>query len=103
MPPDKVFEMATLKNAEAIGMGDRIGSIEPGKEADIVILKPKTYTRLTRDNVVAQLIGFGTGSWVDTVLIGGRTVVSGGKVLTVEEEDVMRRAREESIRLWEKG
>ena len=103
MPPDKVFEMATVKNAEAIGMGDRIGSIEPGKEADIVILKSKTYTRLSRDNVIAQLVGFGTGSWVDKVLVGGRTVVSDGKVIVVEEEEVMRRAKEESIRLWEKS
>ncbi|HIE23925.1 MAG TPA: amidohydrolase [Candidatus Korarchaeota archaeon] len=102
MPPQVVLEMATLNNAIAVGMGERIGSIEPGKEADIAILKPKTYTKLAPDNVIAQLVGFGTGSWVDTVLVAGKILVSGGKVLKVDEEEVIGRAKEESSRLWER-
>ncbi|RLG46617.1 MAG: amidohydrolase [Thermoproteota archaeon] len=101
MPPQLVFEMATINNAVAIRMDDRIGSIEPGKEADIVILKPKTYTKITSENAIAQLVGFGAGSWVDTVLVGGKVIVSQGNVLTVDEEEVRERAKEESSRLWE--
>jgi len=101
MPAEKVLEMATIDNARALGMDHLIGSIEPGKKADILILDYKPPTSVGKSNVVSHIVTYVRGSDVDTVIINGRIVVMEGRVLTVNEEEVLIRAREEALRLWE--
>ena len=101
MPADVVFEMATVNNARAIGMEREIGSIEPGKKADIVVLDYRPPTPLTPENVLAHLVTFADGSRVRDVIVDGRVIVRDGSVLTVDEEEVREKAREQAMRLWE--
>ncbi|MEM2114651.1 MAG: amidohydrolase family protein, partial [Candidatus Caldarchaeum sp.] len=96
MPAETVFKMATENGAETLGI--KAGRLEKGYKADIVVVKNMFPTPVTIDNVVAQLVVYGSGSWVDTVVVDGKVVVEDGEALTVNEQN----AREESIKAAEK-
>lgn len=103
MPADLVFRMATIDNARAVGMDRLIGSVEPGKRADLVVLDYRPPTPLTPENVLAHLVTFCSGSRVRDVVVDGRIVVRGGELLTADEAEIRERAREEARRLWARG
>jgi 5-methylthioadenosine/S-adenosylhomocysteine deaminase len=82
--------MATIRGAQAIGKGNLIGSIEVGKQADLVVHDrrgPQFVPRST--DPVLQLIWASDGRSVRDVVIAGRQVVSGGRCVTVDL-DAMR-------------
>ena len=86
--------LATIRGAEAINKADIIGSLEPGKQADIVVHStagPQFLPRST--DPVLQLIWASDGRSVSEVLIAGRLVVTGGQCRTVELDDLREQAR----------
>jgi cytosine/adenosine deaminase-related metal-dependent hydrolase len=78
-----VLEMATLGGAKSIGMGDFIGSITPGKRADLLITKCLSTRLSPIYDPVAALVNYANGSDIDTVFINGEIVKSGGKLVGV--------------------
>lgn len=94
MPPEKVFEMATINGAKGALWDKEIGSLEPGKKADLVLfdLKKPEWMPLY-NNPLGNLIYSATGNSVDTVLVAGRVLVQGGKALTINEEKVYSETR----------
>jgi len=89
-----VVEMATIDGARALHMEKEIGSLEAGKKADLVLIDLDEPNAVPMYDVYAQLAYALKGSDVDTVVIGGRVVMRARKVLTVNEEEVMAKARE---------
>ena len=89
LPPEKLLEMITIDGAKACLMSDRIGSIEVGKRADIVLFDINRVDWHPLHNPVSNLIYSTTGSSVDTVLVDGRIVVKEGRVVTVSEAEVI--------------
>ncbi len=90
MPAWRVLRMATIDGAKALGLGDRIGSIESGKEADIIFidLRAKTMMPVVKHpvrNYVPNLVYSARGSEVCRVMVAGRTLYRDGKFLTVDE------------------
>ncbi len=99
LPAPAVLELATLGGARALSLADRIGSITPGKEADLVLVDLE-HPRLTpRHDVLSLLAYSGQDGDVDTVLVAGRVVVRDGRVLTVDEERVRAEAAARARRL----
>lgn len=84
--------MATRLGAEVIGMGDRIGSLEPGKLADIISVDISTPRATPLYEVHAQLVYALKGSDVTDVMVNGKMIVEGRKVLTINEAPVLKRA-----------
>jgi 5-methylthioadenosine/S-adenosylhomocysteine deaminase len=82
----QAFELATIAGAEAIGMADRIGSIEVGKQADLVIHRTDTPAWTPRGDVGLQLVWGTDGRSVRDVLVAGRQVVADGRVVSVDTE-----------------
>lgn len=83
--------MATVNGARAVGLSDRIGSLEVGKRADLVIRTndlPESHP--PTDPIAAILYAAGSRS-VDTVVIDGRVVLEGGQPTLVDAEKVYRR------------
>jgi len=79
----EVLEIATIGGARAVGLGDVIGSITPGKRADLLITRCNS-TRLTPvHDPVAALVLFANGSDVDTVFVDGKIVKRDGKLTNV--------------------
>ncbi len=79
------FEWATVAGAEAVGMVDRIGSIEPGKLADLVIHDASGPQWAPDADVALQLVWGTDGRSVRDVLVGGQVVVRDGRSTMVDE------------------
>jgi cytosine/adenosine deaminase-related metal-dependent hydrolase len=85
------LRMGTANGAQAVpAWRGKIGKIKPGYRADLVLLKPNLQLRPLRD-IVNQLVFCETGQSVDTVLVDGKVVVEGGRLLGVDEETLIRR------------
>jgi 5-methylthioadenosine/S-adenosylhomocysteine deaminase len=91
---EKVVEMATIDGAKSIGLGDEIGSIEPGKKADIVLLNFRKPNTIVMHNPVSALVYCATQENVDTVIIDGKIVMERRKIKTVDEEAILEKAQE---------
>jgi 5-methylthioadenosine/S-adenosylhomocysteine deaminase len=93
-----VFEMATRGGARAIGMGDKLGTIRPGFLADLVLIETRAPHLTPLHDPLAALVYSARGSDVRTVIVGGETVVKDGTVTTLDEDEVLARARERANR-----
>jgi cytosine/adenosine deaminase-related metal-dependent hydrolase len=103
IPPGKILEMATIDGARALGMDDRIGSLEPGKEADVIVVNLFQPHLVPFFMEVHRLAYYARGSDVETVIVAGQVLMEDRKVLTVDENDVLEWADEEArhtIRLF---
>lgn len=89
-----VLRWATLEGAKANGLDHKVGSLTPGKQADIVMLRTdRLNVTPLNDPVTAVVAGMDTGN-VDTVLIAGRVMKRVGKLTHVDWPAVMRQADE---------
>jgi 5-methylthioadenosine/S-adenosylhomocysteine deaminase len=80
------LEMATIGGARAAGMADRIGSLEVGKAADVVIHDGTAPQWRPRGDPVQQLVWTAQGRTVRDVFVAGHVVVRGGRCTTVDED-----------------
>lgn len=84
MSPRDVLACATIEGAKANGLDDRTGSLTPGKQADIVLLRTDLLNVAPlNDPVTAIVVGMDTAN-VDTVLIAGHVLKRGGRLLHVD-------------------
>jgi cytosine/adenosine deaminase-related metal-dependent hydrolase len=92
MPPERTLEMATRLGAEALLLDDAIGSIEPGKRADLVLYDLDTPEWRPLLNPVNNLVYAASGASVRTVLIDGKVVLDDGRLTTLDERALYERA-----------
>jgi 5-methylthioadenosine/S-adenosylhomocysteine deaminase len=100
LPDDFVLRMATIEGAKALQKEDEIGSLEPGKKADIVLIDDRSTVPLFEANVVNYLVGTCERVDVNSVIIDGQVVMKDGKFLLLDEEEVREMTKEEAIKLW---
>lgn len=91
------FAVATCGGAEALGLGDLVGSIEVGRRADLVVFDGTAPAWTPRGDLALQLVWGAPSGTVRDVLVDGRPVVRDGRVTTVDlaalrEEAAGRRA-----------
>jgi 5-methylthioadenosine/S-adenosylhomocysteine deaminase len=90
----KVLLMATRWGAEVLGLGHKVGSIEKGKIADIIIINLKKPHLTPLYDVYSHIVYAAMASDVETVMVNGKVVVSGGKLVTADESEILYRAQE---------
>lgn len=95
----EALELATVRGAEAIGMGHLIGSLEPGKLADLVVHDATGPRWTPRGDVAQQLVWSSDGRGVRDVLVDGRIIVRDRTCVTVDVDTVCGAAQEASDRL----
>ena len=111
IPAETSVELATITGACALGMDDKIGSIEPGKRADLVLFDTRRPEWRTLFNPVNNLVYSADGRSVHTVIVDGRVVVRDHTPTFVDEweliqevqsfgADMMRRAGVEFASRW---
>ncbi|MHB8071565.1 MAG: amidohydrolase family protein [Candidatus Cryosericum sp.] len=106
MPPEQVLSMVTCDAAKALGMGDELGTLEPGKRADIVIVdlghdlfaQPGAHT-----NPYCRLVYESSADDVVCTIINGKIVYQNGKVLNCDEAALAEQANTELVRILEKA
>ena len=99
MPPEHVLEMATINGAKGAGLGDEIGSVEVGKQADLVLFDTQRPEWQPLYNPVSNLVYAAPGNTVDTVLVGGRVVLKGGHPTLIDEAIVYGEVKKMQKRL----
>ena len=90
---ETALEMATIEGARAIGLEKEIGSIEPGKRADLTIIDTEKPNFYPINRVHSQLVYCGRAENVDTVIINGKVVMENGIVRTVDVQKVLEKAQ----------
>jgi 5-methylthioadenosine/S-adenosylhomocysteine deaminase len=99
----EVLRWATLEGARANGLDHKVGSLTPGKQADLVLLRTdRLNVTPLNDPITAVVAGMDTGN-VDTVLIAGRVMKRGGTLLHVDWPAVMRQADDARQHVIEKS
>jgi 5-methylthioadenosine/S-adenosylhomocysteine deaminase len=93
MPARDVFRLATMGGAAALSLGDRIGSIEAGKLADVVVVDVEPAQRPIYD-VYSHLVYVTKGASVRTTIVQGQVIMRDRRMVTVNEEEVVARALE---------
>lgn len=88
MPPETALEMATINGAQGARMADQIGSIEVGKQADLVLFDTRRPEWQPLYNPVSNLVYSATGSSVSTVMVAGEVVVREGNLTRIDEAAV---------------
>ncbi|HJO82988.1 MAG: amidohydrolase family protein [SAR202 cluster bacterium] len=93
IPAETAVELATLRGAEALGLGDEIGSIEEGKLADLVLFDTRRVEWRTLFRPVSNLVYNADGRSVHTVIIDGRVVVEDHTPNFVDEWELIQRVQ----------
>jgi 5-methylthioadenosine/S-adenosylhomocysteine deaminase len=89
-----VVEMATIEGAKALHMDKEIGSLEPGKKADLIVMGLDAPNAVPIYDLYSQLAYSLKANDIETVVIGGRIVMRDKKLLTVDEPAAIAKARE---------
>lgn len=101
--PQQVIEMATINGAQIYGLGDKLGSIEIGKQADLVILHPEPrVTPILPDGVYGYIVYGCTAHDVEHVFVNGKQLVENHEVIAIKSEAVEKALNRVVPILWEK-
>jgi 5-methylthioadenosine/S-adenosylhomocysteine deaminase len=98
LPAWVALRMATIEGAQAIGLGEEIGSLEAGKQADLILvdLKALNLSPVLDEpvrNIVPNLVYAGSGHEVKTAVVAGRVLMRDREVLTADEASVRAEAQ----------
>jgi atrazine chlorohydrolase/5-methylthioadenosine/S-adenosylhomocysteine deaminase/melamine deaminase len=96
LSPQCVIDMATIDGARALGLDDRIGSLEVGKRADVIVCRLDRPQTTPVHDVMATLLFQAYGSEVETVLVDGQLLLREGKLMWANESEVCRDAQRRS-------
>ena len=107
MPAWEVLRMGTIEGARAMGLGDHIGSLEVGKQADLIVVDVNTANILPIIDapvrtLVPNLIYAGTGKEVQTMVVAGRIVMRDREILTLSESEVRAEAQHQAELIGER-
>jgi 8-oxoguanine deaminase len=94
--------LATIEGARCLGRDDELGSLEPGKLADVALWRLDDLDHAGIEDPIAALV-LGRPREVDTLLVGGRPIVEGGELRTADADAVAADAARQSRRLRERA
>jgi 5-methylthioadenosine/S-adenosylhomocysteine deaminase len=90
----QALEMATIGSARALHMEAQIGSLEPGKQADIILLRTDAPHAVPAYDLAGAIVYSMKASDVETVIVAGRIVMQDRRVLTLDPPPIIAKARE---------
>ena len=93
IPAETALEMATIQGAKALGLDGEVGSLEPGKKADLVLFDTRSAEWQTLFNPVNNLVYNADGRSVHTVMVDGKIVVEDHTPLFVDEWQLIQKVQ----------
>ena len=88
------LQMATIGGARALGMERQIGSLEPGKRADIIIVGMNRARQTPLYDPISHLVYTTRGEDVETTIVNGKVLMRDRKVLTLDANRVLQESRQ---------
>lgn len=102
LPAWRALRMATIDGANALGLADIIGSIEPGKKADLQLLNLDHLHTSPHPNPVSAVVYAADRTNIETVIVNGRTLMRDGILTTFDESQIIEQGKSEAGRLFER-
>ena len=99
LPANRALRMATIDGAKAMGLDSEIGTVEPGKKADLSVVRLDRLHSTPASDVVSALLYSAEADDVDAVIIDGELVMRDRKLLTINEAETMTTANVEAEKL----
>src|SRR5581483_11461839 len=96
---DDVLEMATVGGAKCLGLEGRIGSLEAGREADVLLIEPRTLNFMPLNDFEPQLVLCGQPRNVNTVIVAGKVLKRHGELIGIDVESTIARCAEAARRV----
>jgi 5-methylthioadenosine/S-adenosylhomocysteine deaminase len=98
-----VIQFATVEGAKANGLGHKIGTLTPGKQADVIMLRADTINVTPLNDVIGDIVlGMDSGN-VDSVFVDGRAIKREGRLLNVDLAGLRQRAAQARAALFERA
>jgi 5-methylthioadenosine/S-adenosylhomocysteine deaminase len=97
----QILELATIKGAEVMGIQDRVGSLEPGKKADIQLIDLKKSNITPTADITSSLLLYGGTGNVDTVMVDGVILKEGGIMVNLDIGEVLEEAQDITMEIWD--
>jgi 5-methylthioadenosine/S-adenosylhomocysteine deaminase len=94
LPAEQVVALATITGARALHLDKQIGSLEPGKKADLILVDASAPHSTPTYNVYSQLVYALKATDVRTVIIAGKIVMEDRQMLTLNEPEILTKANE---------
>jgi 5-methylthioadenosine/S-adenosylhomocysteine deaminase len=86
-----VLKMATIEGAKAIGLDKDTGSLETGKQADVIIIDTRKPHLVPMYNPISHIVYSACGSDVRDVIVGGKSILRNRKLLTLDIEEILEK------------
>jgi 5-methylthioadenosine/S-adenosylhomocysteine deaminase len=93
LPASDALALATRRGAEALGLGDRIGSLEPGKQADVIVVSVAGARQTPLFDPVSHLVYVARGGDVRATVVAGRVLMENRRVRTLDASEVIADAQ----------
>ena len=94
LQPRRMLELATIEGARNLGLAGRVGSLTPGKRADLILVRTMDLNTAPFVNPVNLLVQSAQPANVDTVVVDGRILKRNGRLVAMDVEQVVREAAE---------
>ena len=92
MTARQVLELATIRGARSMGIDDRVGSLKPGKRADLVMISTEDFNLGIFTDPANMVVDLAQPSNVDTVVVDGRILKREGKLVTIDKRQTLGEA-----------
>jgi 5-methylthioadenosine/S-adenosylhomocysteine deaminase len=89
LPAPAAIRMATIDGARALGLDDQIGSLEPGKQADLIVIDTRAPHLTPMHRPASAVVYAAKGSDVHTVMVGGRLLMKDRQLQTLDIEEIL--------------
>ena len=94
-----ILKMATIEGAKVLGLENEIGSLEPGKKADMIFIRTDKLHLCPDNDVCTNIVYSANGADVDTVMIDGKIIMQNRKMINLDEKEVMKQVKKIAKRL----
>ena len=102
-PPRKLIEMATIEGARSLDWEDEIGSLEPGKKADLILVDLSASKFVPRHDLLTSVVYQAGASDVDTVIVNGELLMRERTLVHIDEARIIGEAQEAAADLVERA
>ena len=89
-----LLELATRRGAEVLGIDDKVGSLEEGKRADIIMVDMMNPFLTPTKDPLTSIVLYGTSGDIDTVIVDGRTLKKDGSLTTIDTTEALLKGQE---------